>query len=171
MVSQAKSGCRECGSVFHTRMYHKPMKPLKRTAIKIKPIAPKKKRAESRSQVVKKLDTVFSQYIRLKDAVDGQASCVTCGTTKEWKGLQNGHFYTRGRYPTRWDELNCHVQCVACNVFLNGNYIMYTKYMFDRYGRDAVDLLELKSLTPVKIPTFILKEYIEHYKNKIKEKI
>jgi hypothetical protein len=36
MVSQAKGGCKECGSLMHTKMYHNPKKPIKRSAIKPK---------------------------------------------------------------------------------------------------------------------------------------
>lgn len=161
--------CKECGSVFHTKMYHKPRKPIQRTAIKrtVKPV--KKKKAPTRGQLVKKLDAAFSQYIRSKDARDGVAECVTCHTVADWKTLQNGHFYTRGRYATRWDEMNCHVQCYRCNVALKGNYIEYTKYMIDRYGREAVDELDAKSRTTVKVTTQEIKELTELYKNKVKE--
>lgn len=209
MVSQAKGGCSECGSFAHTKMYHKPKKPLKRTAIKPKPLKyryvvtgfsptagikmsnepltgeyvtikfkkkptnKRTKRVESRSQLVKKLDSIFSQYIRLKDAEwrDGelQAMCVTSGEWKPWKQQQNGHFYSRGRYPTRWDEMNCHVQSYRSNVLFKGDYINYTRYMIDRYGREAVDELERKSLSGTKIPTPVLREMIEEYKIKVKE--
>ena len=46
----------------------------------------------TRSKLVKKLDTVFSQYIRLKDSKDGIGTCVTCGKQDHWKNLQAGHF-------------------------------------------------------------------------------
>lgn len=164
MVSQAKGGCKECGSMTHTAMYHKPRKPIKRTAIKATKKKPKIKRV-SRSQLVKKLDSIFSQYIRQKESVGGMGRCVTCGDTKPWQQQQNGHFYTRGRYPTRWDESNCHIQCVACNVFKKGNYIAYTMYMIDRYGREYVDNLEIKSKSTVKITSVELQEMIEKYKS------
>lgn len=129
----------------------------------------KKPKKLSRGQIVKKLDSAYSQYIRVKDAVGGDATCVTCGVTKHWKELQNGHFYTRGRYATRWDDDNCHVQCMRCNVMLKGNYIAYTKYMINRYGMDFVDELEIKSLTTYKISTVELVEKIELYKQKVTE--
>ena len=122
----------------------------------------------SRGVLIKELDKAYSQYIRVKDAVGGDATCVTCGVTKPWKELQNGHFYTRGRYATRWDDANCHVQCYRCNVVLKGNYITYTKYMINRYGMEFVDELERKSLTSVKIPTPQLRELIVHYRQQVK---
>ena len=45
----------------------------------------------TRSKLVKKLDTVFSQYIRQKNSIDGIATCFTCGKKDHWKKLQNGH--------------------------------------------------------------------------------
>ena len=123
----------------------------------------------SRGKLVRKLDSVYSQYIRLKDSVGGDATCVTCGITKPWKELQNGHFYTRGRYSTRWDDDNCHVQCYRCNVALKGNYIAYTKYMINRYGMDFVDELERKSLNSEKITTVGLAELIQFYQDKVNE--
>lgn len=145
-------------------MYHKPKKAIKRTAIKSKPVKKKIKRV-SRGQLVKKLDIVYSQYVRLTNSVDGETNCVTCGDRKPWTQHQNGHFYTRGRYATRWDDMNCNPQCVACNVFLKGNYINYTMYMIDRYGREAVDNLERKSKSTIKLNTVELQEKIDYYKN------
>jgi len=171
----------KCSSQFHSAMYHKPMKPLKRTAIKHKPITrgeqnkavrlSKKPKAKSRSKLIKDLDAIFSQYIRLKDAkmIDSElmAQCVTSGEWKPWKQQQNGHFYTRGRQATRWDEMNCHVQSYRDNVLLKGNYIVYTKYMIDKYGRKAVDELEYKSLNGDKIPTPVLRDMIEDYTKRV----
>lgn len=69
----------------------------------------------------KKLDTVFSLYIRNKYVDDrGLVTCYTChkfGTVKE---LQNGHFVPRQYLATRWDDRNCRPQCYACNMLYNG---------------------------------------------------
>src|SRR6185312_3014591 len=118
-------------------------------------------RKPTRKRLVSDLDSVFSKYIRLKDAIliDGDlySKCITCGVEKPWKQMQNGHYYTRGRYPTRWDEDNCHVQCMSCNVYRKGNYIKYTLYMIDTYGRDFVDELGVKSINPSKVSSIELK--------------
>jgi hypothetical protein len=150
-------------------MYHNPKKPIKRTAIKPKlnclPLKAKtrKKKAPTRSQLVKKLDDVFSKYIRQRDAVDGYATCVTCGTTRPWKEMQNGHYMSRGHLPTRWDETNCHVQDAACNVFKKGNYTEYAIYMVNRYGVDKLEQLKAKAKSGEKIPTTVIKDMIEDY--------
>lgn len=153
--------CNNCDSDKHYTSFCRAKKPAKAK----KPV--KKIKKPTRSQIVKKLDTVFSQYIRQSAAENGIATCVTCGAQEHWNKLQNGHFYSRGRYPTRWHEQNCNVQCVACNVFLKGNYIAYTKFMIDSYGREFVDELELLSKTTAKISTPELLEKIKYYKSKL----
>jgi hypothetical protein len=165
-MAQTNKICGICGTLGHSQFYcpSKPKKPISKVSKKQKLVKPKVKRV-TRSQLVKKLDTVFSQYIRQRDSIDGMATCVTCGDTRPWEYQQNGHFYTRGRYPTRWDEANCNIQCVRCNVFLKGNYINYTMYMIDKYGREFVDNLETKSKSNIKITTVELQEMIDYYKN------
>jgi hypothetical protein len=34
--------------------------------------------------------------------------------------MQCGHFQSRKHYSTRWNEDNCQVQCVGCNMFKSG---------------------------------------------------
>jgi len=70
----------------------------------------------TRKSLVIKLDTVFSQYIRRKDAINEIATCVTCNKKDHYKKLQCGHFMSRRHYSTRWDENNVGVQCYGCNI-------------------------------------------------------
>ena len=50
----------------------------------------------TRSKIVKKLDAVFSQYIRLSNTdKHGYCTCVTCGKKYFWKQIQAGHFMSR----------------------------------------------------------------------------
>jgi hypothetical protein len=80
----------------------------------------------TRSKLIKKLDKVFSLYIRLRFAKNEIAQCFTCGKKDHYKRLQCGHFQSRKYYSTRWDEINCQVQCAGCNVF--NNKIYNTRY-------------------------------------------
>lgn len=172
-MAQTNKTCSICGTLGHSKFYckSKPIKVIKRSPIKKTPVKKAKKNTKriTHSQLVKRLDTIFSQFIRLRYSVDGMATCVTCGDMREWQQQQNGHFYTRGRYPTRWDEINCNVQCVRCNVFLKGNYINYTMYMIDKYGREAVDNLEIKSKSIAKITSVELQEMIDYYKKLVSQ--
>ena len=67
----------------------------------------------SRKNLIKKLDNVFSQYIRRRFAVNGITKCVTCGKEDFWRGgeMQAGHFISRKHYATRWNETNVQSQC------------------------------------------------------------
>lgn len=174
-MAQTNKLCPTCNTVGHSKFYcpDKPKTPLKRTPIKpqirdtTKVRKPKTKKAPTRKQIVKKLDDTFSLYIRQKTADEfGMVQCVTSGEIGHWKTMHAGHFYTRGRYPTRWDETNVHVQSVRSNIFLKGDYINYTRYMIDRYGREYVDELEIKSLSGTKFTNAELLEKIEYYKGK-----
>ena len=72
---------------------------------------------KSISKLKKELDKWFSLYIRLRDAEQGIAQCFTCGKIDHYKRLQCGHFQSRRHHATRWNEQNCQVQCVKCNMF------------------------------------------------------
>lgn len=117
----------------------------------------------TRKTLITKLDKVFSEYIRRKDAKNDIATCVTCGKKDHWKKLQNGHFMSRKHYATRWDEDNVGVQCSACNVFRYGEQYLFAKYL----GAEKADMLLSKSRETVKFPDWEIQEMIDLYKTKI----
>jgi 5-methylcytosine-specific restriction endonuclease McrA len=117
----------------------------------------------TRKSLIKKLDTVFSQYIRLRYAKNEIATCVTCGKKDHWKKLQAGHFMSRKHYSTRWDEDNVEVQCQACNVFRYGEQYLFAKYL----GQEKADALLTKSRETVKFSDYDIQEMIDLYKTKL----
>ena len=119
----------------------------------------------TRSKIVKKLDTVFSQYIRQKNAVNEIATCFTCGKQDYWKKLQNGHFQSRRHYSTRWDETNCQVQCAGCNVFKYGEQFIFGKKLDEKYGEGTAEELYIKAKKIVKLSNYELIDLINRYKN------
>ena len=119
----------------------------------------------SRSKLVKKLDTIFSQYIRLKNSVNEKATCFTCGKVDHWKKLQNGHFQSRKHYSTRWDEVNCQVQCAGCNVFKYGEQYKFSVNLDAKYGEGTAEDLSIKAQQILKISNFELEEMIKKYKS------
>ena len=176
-MGQKVNTCTYCGATNHSSVtcFKKPRKAIskakKKTAQSTKRTA-KPPNAQSRSQVVKTLDNVFSQYIRLKAMDrDGLVQCVTCTTRLEPKYMQNGHYYSRAKYPTRWLEENCHPQCMRCNIFLKGNYTEYALFMVRKYGIEKVEQMRELSLTSQKITTAELKEKIDYYRSLIKKMI
>ena len=116
-----------------------------------------------RKQLIKKLDSVFSEYIRRRYAKNDIAECYTCGKRDHWKRLQCGHFQSRKHYSTRWDSIigNCQVQCVGCNMFKGGE-----QYKFGmKLGEKKAKKLYMLAKETKKITNFELLEMIEHYKN------
>lgn len=129
---------------------------------------PKTSKKPTRSKIIKKLDTVFSQYIRLKDADNrGYVSCVTCGKRGHWKngGMQAGHFQSRKHYSTRWDERNVAVQCLGCNMFKSGEQYLFSKYLGDKLSQELYE----ESRKIVKFTSDELLEKIEYYSRLVKK--
>lgn len=124
-----------------------------------------KKRQPSQATLVKKLDKLFSQYIRLRDSdANGYCRCISCGRVHYWKDIQNGHYMSRRYLSTRFDEMNCHAQCVACNIFNQGNIQMYRQNLIKKIGEKNVDYLEYKAKGTTKhYSVFELEELIKYY--------
>ena len=119
---------------------------------------------------LKKLDTVFSEYIRRRDAdMNGEVQCCTCSTKKHWKKMDCGHWIRRGYLGVRFDERNAHAQCVSCNQFLAGNPEKYDRFIINKYGMEVFDeLIELSQLE-IKWMQFEVDEKVAVYKKKIKD--
>lgn len=127
-----------------------------------------KAKKPTRSKLIKKLDFIFSQYIRKKNAdKNGNCTCCTCGKVLHWKEIQAGHFMSRKHYSIRWDERNVHPQCVACNVFRYGEQYKYSIFL----GKELSDVLYLQSKEIKKYTTDELQSSIERYGKMIKEYI
>ena len=128
-----------------------------------------KKKNVSRGKLVSKLDSIFSQYIRRRKAVDDIVECWTCGKVDFYKKMQNGHFQSRTHYATRWNEINCQVQCVGCNMFKSGQQYIFGKNLDSKYGDGTAHELYMKAKMITKITTSEIKEMIEKYTALVKE--
>ena len=130
----------------------------------------KKAKKPTRSKLVQKADSVFSTYIRLRDAdKHGFITCPLCWARIPWKKAQNMHFITRACWLYRYDENNCYAWCMRCNVILNWNYIVYTRFMQDKFWIERVDEMIRESKEVYKLPTYELEEIINTYTNKIQK--
>jgi hypothetical protein len=117
-----------------------------------------------RSVLVKKLDTIFSTYIRLKMSdKNGISTCITCGKKEEWKNQDCGHFISRTHYSTRWDENNVATQCRYCNRYCQGEQYKYSLYL----GNNLSEELYIKSKQIVKFADVELIDMIKYYKEKV----
>ncbi len=122
----------------------------------------------TRSKLIKKLDLVFSKYIRLSSAdKNGMCTCVTCNNKYHWKDIQAGHFMSRKHYSTRWDERNVRSQCVGCNVFKSGEQYKYSLFL----GSELANELYLKSKELVKFSSQDIQDMIDKYNTKLKSLI
>jgi len=117
-------------------------------------------------KLVKKLDELFSLYIRQRGADDnGINKCFTCGVTKHWKEGDAGHFQTRAKYSTRWDELNVQFQCKHCNMTNGGQQYTFGKRLDEVYGEGTAESLLIKSNKIAKYSRQDLEELRIKYKN------
>ncbi len=123
----------------------------------------------TRSKLIKKLDKVFSLYIRQRYAKNEIAQCFTCGKKNHWKKLQCGHFQSRKYYSTRWDKINCQVQCAKCNVFNYGESYVFGKNLDMEFGEGCAESLYLKAKQITKFSTPEIHELINRYNMLIKE--
>lgn len=122
-------------------------------------------KVKKRTDLVKKLDKVFSRYIRLRDAMpNGYFRCIACGQLKRIEQADCGHFYSRKHMATRFDEDNCSAECSACNRFSADHLIGYQTNLIKKIGMARFELLGQKVRMVKKWSDFELKAMIEHYK-------
>ncbi len=123
-------------------------------------------RKASRKGLIKKLDAIFSEYIRLRTAnANGFVECVTCGKQDHWRSMDCGHFISRKFMSTRWHEDNCQVQCKSCNVFRYGEQYKYSLWL----GAEKSDHLYRLSKQTLKLFDYDIQDMIEIYKEKVAE--
>lgn len=117
---------------------------MKRTPLAKVSKKPKKVKKLSTSKLKKKLDEIFSKYIRQKYAdSEGYVRCITCGVKRITKEMQAGHFVSRSYLATRFDEQNVFPQCAGCNVFGGGRTVEFAKELSSRFGATiTIDLYE-----------------------------
>jgi hypothetical protein len=124
---------------------------------------------KSLSKLKKDLDKWFSLYIRLRDSDDnGITKCFTCGKVDYYKKLQNGHFQSRRHNATRWDNKNCQVQCVKCNMYSQGEQYKFGLYIDLKYGKGTAEELEILSKQSYKVTRGEYEDFISYYKHIVK---
>jgi hypothetical protein len=123
----------------------------------------KEKKLNSNTYLKKEADRLFSIFIRKRDTdEDGMVKCCTCQTVRKWNDrMQCGHWIHRDVLSTRYDESNCHGQCVGCNMFGGGKEHKHEKYIIARHG--AAERDRLLVLSEVIIPDFDYKSIIKKY--------
>lgn len=126
------------------------------------------KKQKSVAKLVKDLDKIFSVFIRIRNADEnGMVTCFTSGKVMHWKKSQAGHFISRRKYPTRWDDINTQVQSVSENVFNQGNAPVFAINLDKKYGPGTSESLVMKSHNKMKLERFTLNYLIGEYNNRV----
>ena len=124
------------------------------------------------SSLKTKLDRVFSEFIRLRDAdKNGYCRCISCGKLVHWKDCDAGHYVNRKHMSLRYDEMNVNAQCRACNRFDEGNMLGYNRGLVKKYGAlvNIISYLEIKKGNTCKMGVFEYEVLIKDYQKKVKE--
>ena len=122
----------------------------------------------TKKKLSKKLDVIFSKYIRWYYAdANGYVECYTCGVTKPVKEMQCGHFQSRRHYATRWHTDNCKPQCVKCNMFMQGNIWVYGNKLKAEIGDVKFNKLIQLSNSTVKYTQQDYLDMLEYYKKEL----
>lgn len=118
----------------------------------------KRKKLIPLPKLIKKLDGVFSKFIRQRDK-----TCFTCPGPNQ----NAGHYVKRGHMSLRFNEKNVHSQCVKCNLWLNGNLEVYAYRLTELYGIDILRELNNQKHQIKKWTREELYQLIDHYKNRL----
>jgi len=121
------------------------------------------------SQLKKKADKVFSEYVRRINADRyGRLKCYTCNKTLNVSGCHAGHFHARRHLATRWDEMNVKPQCPRCNLWEEGDKPTFAENLVREYGVGILEELRAKRNTSGEVGRKEIEEVISYYGNKLK---
>ena len=123
-----------------------------------------REKLKSQADYVKDLQTIFNQYIRLRDK---DLPCVSCGVFN-CEEFHAGHYLPTTFQVLRFNEFNVWKQCSRCNTHLRGNTVPYRIELINRIGLAEVEKLENKRHEISKLSIPDLKAKIVHYKAQIK---
>lgn len=128
----------------------------------------KRTKSKSLSKLKKELDAIFSRFIRIRKAdKGGMTRCYTCGKKAHWKEMHCGHYISRVHSPTRWNEINCQVQCPGCNLFKQGAADEFAIALIKEYGDEILNDLNRIKHGDFKLDREFYENAILSYKSKL----
>jgi Bacteriophage Lambda NinG protein len=125
-----------------------------------------KKKVVPIPRLKKKLWSLFSLFIRLRDAdANGNIRCCTMGNIYPWNKSQAGHYHSqRGNPALIFCEENVHAQSPIANKLQKNNITWeYTEFMIQRYGLDKLRQMAKLRGKEFKFTRQWLEEKIEYY--------
>ena len=124
----------------------------------------------TRKKLIQRLDKVFSQWVRRKDADHrGYVECWTCGKVLPWSRVDAGHFQSRAKFSTRWDEMNVKPQCKGCNGFRSGEQFKFARKLDAVYGEGTAEEIERISNQARKYSVEELEALIDVYNRRLRK--
>ena len=180
MVSQAKGGCKECGSMTHTSVYHS-RKPIKRgtksyigtdgfmhVSSGLQDVFVKKprKKAASKTLLKKKLEKLVKDYVKKRD----NYTCQHCGKVVEGVNCHASHVIpvSRSGY-LQFDPLNMKVLDYHCHInWWHKHPVEAGKWFTDTFPErwEYLQSLHIKRMKPMNEAE--LQEKIDYYKGLLK---
>ena len=128
----------------------------------------KSRKSPSLSTLIDRLDTIFSKYIRLRDAMpSGVFRCISCGKIKPISQADCGHFHSRIHMSTRFSEDNCNAECRMCNRFSADHLIGYRENLIKKIGEQRFLLLEVRAKQTHKYAHFEIEQLIKYYRARV----
>ena len=98
-----------------------------------------------RTKLVKKLDKIFSLYIRARDSILYD-NCFFCRSNPIECCF---HMIRRARYSVRWDDRNAVASCNYCNYCENNNNHPFVAKYIDAFGHELyLSLVEKSKIQP-----------------------
>ena len=121
----------------------------------------------------------FSKFIRLRDSECKHGAsvgrCCTCGNPivvhdGYWNASAHaGHFISRDRKSTKYDEQNVHLQCHHCNTFKGGRQFDHSLFIDKKYGEGTAEKINIKSRQLCKRNRYDLQQLADYYRKQAKQ--
>ena len=108
-------------------------------------------------------DSIFSKIVRARD----KYTCQRCGSKHlpNSSGLHNSHFFSRGKWNTRYDLENCESLCYGCHRYFDGHKDKYREWKIKKLGKRKFIKLQLRSNQIGKKSYFRSKEFTKILKS------
>lgn len=123
-------------------------------------------------QLTKEAQTAFNLYIRERDYY---LACISCGQFMSDGDLLKGSRWDAGHYRSvgssphlRFNEDNCHKQCVYCNQHQSGNHSAYRLGLIEKIGLERVEAIEADQ-TPRHYTKEDMREIKKYYNKNARE--
>lgn len=128
-----------------------------------------KEAMKSKGQLTKEAQQAFNAWIRHRDHGKPCISCSALPAQKRGGTMDAGHYRSTGSCPElRFDEHNCHAQCVRCNRDLSGNSVDYRRGLIRRIGLAEVERIEAHN-SPARLSKDDLRKLRDDYRKRARK--